>query len=133
MSGGARVLIIGPDEQAAITLLKAHAAAHIFDAARVTEAATGDMPAFRVAMRRFSLPLPHGYVVTYTHERQPDPTLGVIQHISVSVDAPGKFPSVEAVETILAAFGMAGVKDSLKVWPEDVEPGLGAVNIAQRL
>jgi hypothetical protein len=128
----ARVLLIGPDERAAIALLKAHAATRIFDVKAVTEAA-GDMPAFRVMMRRFSLPLPHGYVVTYTHERQPDPRLGVIQHISVSVDAPGKYPSTEAVEMILAAFGMAPIKDSLKVWPEDVEPGVGAVNIVQRL
>jgi hypothetical protein len=133
MSGGARVLIIGPDEQAAIDLLKAHAATRVMDAETTAKAIAADAPGFRQMMRRFSLPLPVGFVVTYTHERQPDPRLGVVQHISVSVDTPNKYPSVEAIEMILAAFGMAPIKDAIRVWPEAVEPGLGAVNVVQFL
>ena len=128
-----RALIIGPDEVTAIADLKILAAAHVFDPEAVIASVKSNEPAFRAAMRSFSIPLPIGYVVTYTHERQPDPNLGVIQHISVSVDTPGKYPSTAAIEMILRAFGMAPIADSLKVWPEDVEPGLGAVNLAQRL
>jgi hypothetical protein len=128
-----RALIIGVEEQAAIAELKARAAENILDAAAIAEAASRDIAAFRAGMRRQSIPLPVGYVVTYTHERQPDPRLGVIQHISISVDTPDKYPSIEAVEMILAAFGMPPIKQAIRIWPEDVEPGLGAVNVAHWL
>ena len=128
-----RALIIGAEEKAAIAELKARAAENVLDVAAVEEQAKRDIAAFRAGMLRQSIPLPLGFVVTYTHERQPDPMLGVIQHISVSVDTPNKYPSVEAVEMILDAFGMAPLKQSLKIWPEEIEPDHGAVNVAQFL
>lgn len=126
------VLIIGAEQEAEIASLKALAAENIHEVA-VVEAASRDMAAFRFDMQRYSIELPVGYIVTYTHERQSDPMLGVVQHISVSIATPNRMPSIEAVEMILRAFGMAPIKDSIGVWPETVEPGLGAVNVVQFL
>jgi hypothetical protein len=125
-------LLIGEPERQKIAELIAVAAAGVMSPQRALDAANEDLAGYRDMMgRMLSIELPVGYYVTYSHERQPS---GLCHHISVSVDRPGKMPSVEAVNMILEAFGMQPVLKAVpgkRVWIEDVEPGQKAINIVQ--
>ena len=125
-----RALLIGEEQRAAIAALRARAQENIYDPATVQEIASRDINAFRASMLLQSIELPRGFVVTYTHERQP---IGVVHHISVSVEDPTKTPHPAAMEMILAEFGMHKLEHSLKVWLEDIGAGHKAVNVVQWL
>jgi hypothetical protein len=125
-------LIIGETQRALIAELRALAAANPFDARTIKATADKDIAAYRDMMRTLTVELPVGYAVTYSHEIQPKaPPPGLCHHISVSVDRPHLMPSPEAVEMILAEFGMQPLKTSSGVWIEDVRPGEKAVNVLQ--
>jgi hypothetical protein len=126
-----RALIIGAAQKAGIAKLRAMAAENVLDTEAMKTAAAADIAAYRQMMVELSIELPAGYLVTYSHER--NPLAGVIQHISVSVDAPNRAPHPAAVNMILEAFGMLSVDQSLSVWIEDVSRTEKAINVVQRL
>lgn len=66
--------------------------------------------------------LPVGYRVVFNLEKQ---NHGVVRHISVSVDSPGKLPNIEAVREIARLFG---IKKELEECVVSVEEGRGNVN-----
>jgi hypothetical protein len=127
-----RPLVIGAAQKEQIAKLRALAAANVMDPGDMQKAAEKDISAFRKMMVEFSIGLPVGFLVTYCHERQPDP-LGVVAHISVTVDRFNRTPHPAAVDMILDAFGMQPINQSVKVWIEEVAPGENAINIVQRL
>lgn len=120
-------LIIGGEERLAISQLQLLAAATPFDPQQVIAAAARDIQAVRDLMNGYTIKLPVGFNVTYSHENQPP---GLCHHISISVDRRNKLPSPEAVEMILEAFEMRPISASLKVWPEIIA-GEKAVNVLQ--
>jgi hypothetical protein len=120
-----RALIIGAAERLAISKLQLLAAATPFDVKAVLAL---DPAAVRDMMEAYTIVIPRGYHVTYSHEQQPP---GLCHHLSVSVDTDYKMPHTAAVEMILQAFGMQPIAKSLKIWLEEVSPGLGAVSILQ--
>jgi hypothetical protein len=122
------LLMIGPDERAAIGELKAVAAAQPFDAREAIEADRVDGVAYHDMMNVMSIVLPLGYHVTYSHEIQPS---GLYQHISISVEPIGKAPTEESVNAILAAFGMRPARRSTAGWVETLDSGIKAVNVLQ--
>ena len=125
-----RPLIIGAQQKAEIAALRALAADNIMDALAMDAAAAKDINAYRAMMADMSIELPHGFLVTYTLQRQP---IGAVQHISISVEAPNRMPHPAAVNMILDAFGMQSFDQSLKVWIEDVTPTEKAINVVQWL
>jgi len=127
-----RPLIIGSAQKAQIAELREKAEGNIMDTEAMKTAAAADIDRFRQSMVDQSIELPSGYLVTYSLERQPDPQLGVVQHVSISVDAPNRAPHPAAVNMILAAFGMATIDQSLSVWIEDVSRTEKAINVVQR-
>jgi hypothetical protein len=128
-----RPLVIGAVQREQIAALRALAADNVMDPEAMKTAAAKDVAAYRQMMTELSIELPSGYLVTYSHERQPDPAIGLVQHISVSVDAPNRGPHPAAMNMILAAFGMQTIEQSLKVWIEDVSRTEKAINVVQRL
>jgi hypothetical protein len=126
-----RMLMIGPDEEARIAALKGFATHNVMDAAEMITTAAKDREAWSKWMAAFSIPLPVGFWVTYSHETQPQ--LGLCRHISVSVDAKDKGPHPAAINMILEAFGMDPFdRGTSVIWQEDIDTGF-AINVVQRL
>lgn len=123
-------LVIGETQRKQIADLVAVATANPLDARRVKAAADRDLVAYRDMMATLTLELPIGFLVTYTHEQQPQ--AGLCHHISISVRRPKKMPSPEAVQVILMEFGMRPLEDRQGgFWIEDIDPVTSAVNVVQ--
>lgn len=120
-----RALIIGAEEKLAISKLILLAAATPFYPERVMALDPDDV---RDMMNAYHIVIPRGYHVTYSHEHQPP---GLCHHLSVSVDRKFRMPHTVAVEMILQEFDMQPIAKSLKIWIEEVSPGLSAANILQ--
>jgi hypothetical protein len=71
--------------------------------------------------------LPYGYHAAISFEDQP---AGLVRHLSISVDTPGKMPNMHAIAMILDAFGLKSGK-ALHFWTEEFDPGHHAFNIVQ--
>lgn len=71
----------------------------------------------------FTLDIPQGYTVALTYEEQP---VGLLAHVSVSVETEGRAPSPEAMKMITDALGYEAWD---KVWLEEFRPGHYAVNV----
>lgn len=67
-----------------------------------------------------------GYRVVYSIEQQP---MGLLAHLSVSVEARNKYPNEAAVNLILKEFGMNEVLESVNVW---LDENSQSVNILQK-
>lgn len=97
----ARALVISPEVQAAVDKVKAYAQEHPFNVHDIhrllahPENAHGNTPGFVVV-------IPLGYRCVFTIEQQPH---GWMRHVSVSVGAKGRIPSVPALIEILKMFG----------------------------
>ena len=129
-----QALIIGAAQRQQIAELCAVAATNPLDALATLATAGRDLDGFRDMMKMLTLELPRGYVVTYSHEIQPEaPPPGLCHHISISVTRPWKLPSPEAVEIILSEFGMKPIKGSESIWVETIDPKTKAINIVQLL
>jgi len=122
-------LIIGETQRQQIAELKAVAAANPQDPLSAQNAATRNIRAYRDMMATLSMELPIGYVITYSHDRQPK--AGLCHHISISVRRARKMPGTEAVAMILEAFGMRPLEKSDGLWIEDIDPVTKALNIVQ--
>jgi hypothetical protein len=126
-----RPLVIGAVQKQQIATLRALAAENVMDTEAMKTAAAKDIAAYRQMMTDLSVELPVGFLVTYSHERcEP---FGVMQHISITVDAPNRSPHPAAVNMILAEFGMQPFDQSLSVWIEHVSKTEKAINVVQRL
>lgn len=68
--------------------------------------------------------IPIGYRVVYNHEKQ---NIGVMKHISISVDTPGKLPNIEAVREILKLFDIETPLEDCDVRME--EGPLSSINV----
>jgi hypothetical protein len=68
--------------------------------------------------------IPFGFHVCFSIEEQP---VGMVRHVSISVDTPGKCPSESAVAMIAEAFGILEPFD--RIWLEEFEPGHHCVNV----
>ena len=124
-------LIIGEAQRQQIAELKAVAAANPQDPVSAGAAAARNMRAYRDMMATLSVELPVGYVIAYSHEKQP--TAGLCHHISISVRRAKKMPGTEAVAMILEAFGMRPMEKSDGLWIEDINPVTKALNIVQTI
>jgi hypothetical protein len=111
-----RVLHISNHVRAEIAALKAKAAepGNVTKLATVVEMAgkqaKGEIPSgFNEAHVPFTMAIPHGFYVTYTHEEQHQCTC---RHISVSVESgPGKGPHPTAFGMLLREFGFVNTLD----------------------
>jgi hypothetical protein len=77
------------------------------------------------------IPGPWVFVVTFSIEiGQP---CGTCRHVSISIDRPGRVPSLEAVWMIATELGFVGDLDACAVWPEKLSGDAVAVNVVQPL
>lgn len=78
----------------------------------------------------YTLEVPFGYRICFSMERQQiinQPEL-LVRHLSVSVDTPGRLPSIPAVEMIMKELGFeGGIYDQDSVFLE----GEKAINVVQ--
>jgi hypothetical protein len=109
-------LILGAPERAAIERVKELAAARVKSFAEIEAVRTRGyiVPGEN---NEFTIAIPMGYRVTFTHEELFQGC--VCRHISVSVDALGMLPSVESVELLLAAYGFVNGVKGCYVFIED--------------
>jgi hypothetical protein len=128
-----RGLIIGEAQQRQIAALRAFAAENPMDAAKLPLYVKGkDATEIRDWMKQFSIELPVGFVVTYSHEIQPyAPPPGLCHHLSVTVAVRDKMPNPIHVQAILQLFGMAALENADALWIEEVDPHTKAVNVLQ--
>jgi hypothetical protein len=127
--------VIGADERAKIEELIALAQAEPITLAELEDWSKGfdpENPRSRDGKRtlplKFTIDLPVGFTVTYTHEQQPP---GLARHLSVSVEG-GKLPNIVAVDMILKEFGFRQtVATADRVWPENYGAGLTAINVLE--
>lgn len=134
----ARPLIIGPPERALIAEAIRRAAESPVPLDVTLRFGVGDeISELRLADRpkSFYRPPSHGvelqlgYRIAVSFERQPS---GLVRHVSISVDTPGKLPSIPAIEWIAKEFGFKNFPILLgKIWLEEFEPGHFAVNLAE--
>lgn len=122
-------LIIGAPEREQIAKLKEFAAANLQDVVKNMKWAEKDLEAYLESRKQFTIVLPDGFIVVYTHEMQP--AFRPFWHLSVGVRAVGRLPNQPAVEMILQEFGMRPLGMSDHVWLEDVGKGEKAVNVLQ--
>jgi len=96
----------------------------------ITLADKAAMPGVEELMGRSeNVLIPNGYRAAISFEEQP---AGIVRHLSVSVDKPGKLPSVESVGVILEEFGFDPLnRGTSEIWLEEFDPGHQAVNVAQ--
>jgi hypothetical protein len=80
----------------------------------------------------FTMTVPHGFNVTYTHEHQP---FGLARHLSVSVLRKGRVPNVPAMEMIMQEFGFTSdfqlCINNGTVWNEKIPNGNYAINVIE--
>ena len=96
-----RPLIIGDDERKKIRRLIDYAHKHIFDMKKMKKLTKGNIrPAGE--RKEFVIFLPIGFRIVYSLEEHP---MGLMKHLSISVEAAGRYPSIEAVIMILKEFG----------------------------
>ena len=127
------VLQITPEKQAEIDAAVAYAEAHPLPWSVLRHGVTKDVREVKLADRPpgFERPasehvlIPYGYRAAISVEEQP---AGFLHHLSVSVDRPGKVPSMAAVRMIAEAFG---IKAWIKIWLEEFDPGHHAVNVLE--
>lgn len=124
-------LVIGATQLRQIADLCKLAAVSVLNPQTSEAIAQRDMRAYRDMMSMYTLELPVGFFVTYSHEMQP--AAGLCHHLSVSVARHGKMAGVEAVEIILEAFDMAPLQQSDRIWIEDIGGGEKALNILQQV
>jgi len=135
-----RALIIGPEQIAAIEAAIERAKTHPIGPREIATAAfkaqgkhrlklSDREPGFERSEASENVMLPRGYRVAISFEAQPS---GLCRHLSVSIDRPGKLPSVEAVKMIAEAFGFPRFPpDPGHIWLEEFDPGHEAVNVVQ--
>lgn len=124
------ILVIEENEQKMIDDLIARAAAKpisLADLAAASKAVGIDLLRWKQRLDEFTIALPEGFLVTFTHEQQP---MGLCRHIAVSAD--DGIPLEESIFILFHAFRMRDVlleKNALKVWPEYYESGRVALNV----
>lgn len=96
-----RALLIGLQERTAIARLIAHAETHPVSRARLAATMELDAPPIGNDPAHV-VEVPMGYRCAFSFEDQP---AGRCRHLSVSVDAPKRLPSVPAVLALMAVFG----------------------------
>ncbi len=124
------ILVLGPDEGEAIAALIRKAEASPVRMANLEERLK--RPALRAVhmqqMTEQSIPIPHGYFVTYSIEDEHP--AGRCRHISISVGQPDMLPSPEAVWMIAQRFGFRGDMRACIAWIEELSQG-DAINLVQ--
>lgn len=79
----------------------------------------------------FTMVLPMGFPVIYTHETQPK---GLFRHLSVSVALEGRVPHPESVRMIMQEFGFINELERCIFWEEKVgENAKTAINVIEPL
>ena len=127
-----RVLVIDEITRQRIEALIAFAMENPIPAQQVIKAApveTGDVltEADLKSANRPTAPgidIPFGFHACFSIEEQP---VGMVRHVSISVDTAGKCPSESAVGMIAEAFGILVPFD--RIWLEEFEPGHHCVNV----
>ncbi len=131
--------MIGAAEKEAIAKLREHAETNPLTPETLERLSRGFNPAdpsTRPAPQleqfiplNFNVEIPWGFKVTFTMEQQP---VGLVRHISVSVDAPNRVPHPAAMQMLLEEFGFEnplGVEQ--QVYPEHYGKGLTSVNVLE--
>lgn len=123
-----RILQIDDDVREQIKKAKEYAKAHSFSFANLKRII--DDPAKAAGFDPgFVTHIHDGYRVVYSLEEQ---TIGWCHHISISVEAKGKYPHELAVAEILKEFGMAPLNsdETVMAWTDEETQ---SVNILQRV
>lgn len=96
---------------------------NVLDVANGQREAPGDMHGYRCYVDM-------GYKIVYSIEHTP---IGLVQHLSMSVDTPGKAPSSEAVQLIMSEIGFHKQLGDCQIWVEDIAKDAVAINVVEAL
>lgn len=121
-----RPLIIGPDEKKNIKAVIDYANKHPYTIKLLQKIMEGKLQPPGDDKNHVAH-IPFGYRCVYSIELQ---KVGIFRHLSISVDADGKWPNEYAVKAIAKEFGFRG---DLSDWILFPEKEIEAINIMQRL
>lgn len=126
-------LIIGPDEQRGLSLLRDMANANPVDMVKLVEniKLPWGKAAHKTQMTKQTIILPTSYLVTFSIEL--NHPVGTARHLSVSTRRAGRVPNPAAVWMIAQQLGFTGDLDSCMHWVEELEGHGQAVNVVQPL
>jgi len=130
----ARALIIGEAERAAIAALieKAAAAPTPFETIKKLAEARERIGVFNPLHEEFTIEIPQGFRVTYTHEYQRADV--VCRHMSVSLRSENRAaPSLAAFQMVMEAFGFVSRFPKLPMWLEKMDDGTPIVSAVEPL
>ena len=122
-----RPMIIDDNVKRKMEKLAAYAEAHIFSMDDLLDMVNKEKPPPGLDPN-FQVEIPVGYKVVYSIEDQP---AGKVRHLSVSVDAKGKLPSIPAVKEIMIMLGFTKEIEQCKVDLENLEEDHSAVNVLE--
>lgn len=74
--------------------------------------------------------IPMGYLCSISFEQQP---VGLVRHLSVSVERPGFMPNPPVVKEIATLFGFRMIPGDCHSWLEEFDPGHHAINVIERV
>lgn len=120
-----RELIISHEVREQIRALRVRASANV-----LTREVVAALEANPAASAERTVDLPIGYRCTFTIEEQPTATC---RHLSVSVNEPGRMPSIEAVRDLMREFGFVNGIPGCHFYLEAFDPGHQAVNLVEPL
>lgn len=135
LRGTMRALIIDDQTREKIKHLKALAALNPYTLEQIKAMAAGFDPQDPKTREKrinedFTIGIPVGYVVTYTHEWQP---VGLCRHLSVSVPKAKAYPNPAAIQEIMTLFGFKNALTETFVWEEKYAAGFSAVNVLEEI
>ena len=121
-----RTLIIDDEARTEINKVLVYAQEHKIDFPTMEKMMTGEVdPVGDDAF--YACYINQGYRIVFSFEEQP---CGWCRHLSISVDARHKLPSIPAVEIIMGECGFSGgIHDCINVWIENER----AVNVLQQV
>lgn len=124
-----RALIIDDNVKKRVAEVIAFASTHVYSLADMMAISQKKMP-IPGDLHEFLIDIPMGYTAVYTMEQQLD---GLYHHLSISVDAPGKLPSIPSAMEICQLFGMEPVTENQIYNFEDISPTQQAISIHEKI
>lgn len=107
--------------------LKEHAEANPFSMEMLEETITGERP-IPGDTKEFTRFIPMGFKVVYTIENQ---DAGMIRHLSMSVDTPGKMPHPHEVIEVMKFLGFEKDIFNCILDLEEIRPGHDAISVLE--
>jgi hypothetical protein len=120
-----RLLLINDEIREIIQKVIDFAETNIIEMDDLLDQHLGDRPPVGM-LEGYRCDIPVGYRIVYSIERQ---NPGLVRHLSVSVDTPGRVPNIPAMTEIMKLFGFTQQLEECMVSMEEIGDNHQAINV----